>query len=186
MHCPDSDELRRELEALSPADRARLEKLPIVSDDLQVESSRPTPADQSEPSGDVPRWELPNGSWDLVYSYSRAQAIDDGVLVDCGIFTWGGRRVIDLLGFKYPVAITAAAYGQITEGCEAGSSDHKVALAGCLSALLQAIRLGSDDDRIHFKCNPAFNHTATVELWSLCGPGDTADPVLTIMLEGED
>lgn len=25
-----------------------------------------------------------------------------------------------------------------------------------------------------------------VKLWSLCGPGDDAAPVITIMLEGED
>jgi len=25
-----------------------------------------------------------------------------------------------------------------------------------------------------------------VKLWSVCGPGDDAEPVITIMLEGED
>ena len=46
-----------------------------------------------------------------------------------------------------------------------------------------------DDDRVHFQVLVDVNgdgHHETVQLWALCGPGDDASPVLTVMLEGED
>jgi len=129
----------------------------------------------------------------IIYAYTRAEAIDDGVLFDCGAVCWGVQRIVDILGFRYPVAMTAGAYGAIVGGCETGTAQSKIALAACLQALKDAIKRGSDGDTVYFTFEPLtppgvfdlpFAHV--VKLWSRCGPGDTAEPVITIMLEGED
>jgi hypothetical protein len=58
-----------------------------------------------------------------------------------------------------------------------------------LTMLRFAIRSHRDTDRVHFKVSVNVKGDGkheTVSLWALIGPGDTAAPVLTIMLEGED
>jgi hypothetical protein len=52
-----------------------------------------------------------------------------------------------------------------------------------LEGLRAAIRSGSGD-RVTFACTGLDGER--VNLWSMCGPGDTPEPVITIMLEGED
>ena len=50
-------------------------------------------------------------------------------------------------------------------------------------------RKGGNTDRVTFAVLVDVNGDGkhkTVKLWSLCGPGDNAEPVITIMLEGED
>ena len=124
----------------------------------------------------------------ILHAYTRAQAIDDGVLVDCGAFMWGGSRIVDTMGFLYPVAMTAGAWGSITEGCRVGTAQDKVALAHCLRLLHAAIKASPEGGGpvVHFKCKPLMCPELEVELWCMCGPGDDAESVLTIMLEGED
>jgi hypothetical protein len=44
-------------------------------------------------------------------------------------------------------------------------------------------------DRVHFQVLVDVNghgHREVVKLWALCGPGDNAEPVVTIMLKDED
>ncbi|MFO0529877.1 MAG: DUF6573 family protein [Planctomycetota bacterium] len=47
---------------------------------------------------------------------------------------------------------------------------------------------GETTDRVHFKVGVQGEKgiRETVSLWSLIGPGDEGEPVITIMLEGED
>ncbi|MCY2924945.1 MAG: hypothetical protein NT031_05815 [Planctomycetota bacterium] len=58
-----------------------------------------------------------------------------------------------------------------------------------LRAWVQAANRKGDTDRVHF---PVFvdvhgdGKHQTVKLWCQCGPGDKGEPVLTVMLEGED
>jgi hypothetical protein len=42
---------------------------------------------------------------DLIHRYSRADALRDGVLIDVSATAWEA-------GFRYPVALTAAAWGR--------------------------------------------------------------------------
>ena len=116
---------------------------------------------------------------DLIYSYTRAQALADGVLIDV---SERARRA----GIKYPAACTAGVWSLID--CLPDSDMD--ALAGIvrdvraeevLRAMLAAIRRGGTrgTDRVAFEALGA-------ALWAQCGPGDTAEPVLTIMHEGED
>jgi len=137
-----------------------------------------------------PRAEV-SGPSPIIASYSRRDAIADGVLIDCSGFKWGCRLVTDIVGLKYPAAITAGAWAAITEGRESPTHDT-LALAACLLDLCNVVRqqkaMGSSAGTdVHFTTAPVLvPHAGRVRLWSRCGPGDTAEPVITIMLEGED
>lgn len=115
---------------------------------------------------------------DLIYSYTRAQALADGVLVD---ITECARRA----GIRYPAACTAAVWALIE--CLPESDTDTLAgivadarLAEVLAAMLAAISQARGTDRVAFEA-------LGCALWAQCGPGDTAAaPAITIMREGED
>ncbi|HQL80535.1 MAG TPA: hypothetical protein PLU91_20225 [Verrucomicrobiota bacterium] len=140
---------------------------------------------------------------DLIFSYSRAQAIADGVLIDLTTATDDkGRLLCPQAGFKVPVAITRTAWAQAIEagGSWRPDGDGEVlelkggqSLTGRLWDLLWNLRAASgkaeNSDRVHFKVLVDVHgdgRREAVNLWALCGPGDDAQPVITIMLEGED
>ena len=106
--------------------------------------------------------------------YSRAQAIEDGVLMDV---SERARRA----GIRYPTACTAAVWALIGTVPESCSAEESVRLAEVLREMLTAIRRGGTcgTDRVVFAA-------LGCALWAHCGPGDTAAPVITIMREGED
>ena len=135
-----------------------------------------------------------------VYRYSRQQAIEDGVLVDLSI-------AITPCPFKYPVAMTRTAYAATIEAGgtytadpddnEGGEvlklprgQDVRGRLHDVFWMLQLAIRQQTGPaDRVHFsvRVDTQGNGRRTqVDLYSVCGPGDTEAPVITIMLEGED
>jgi len=146
-----------------------------------------------------------------IYSYTRAQAIADGVLVNLATIIDGqGRLLCQQAGFRVPVAITRNAWAN-KEGrgvyitIEAGGNwrhadDGEVlelkggqSLPGRLWDVLWMLRVASGQirhaDRVHFQVLvdvEGDGRHKLVRLWALCGPGDDARPVITIMLEGED
>ena len=116
-----------------------------------------------------------------IYVYSRADAIEDGVLVDVS-------EVARELGIKYPVAVTQAVWGRWVEyrGAAAGQS-----VQGRLWDVLNVFRftaMGKPGRRWSFKVSAYENggRGRLADLYAVCGPGDTADPVITIMEVGED
>lgn len=138
---------------------------------------------------------------ELISSYSRAQAIDDGVLIDLTDATDAqGKR---LSPFKYPVAITAAAFeATISAGgkwdAEADGGQSLI-LPGCqdfagrcwdvLWMLRCAIGRAGDRRQATFSVSVLVDGVArrrTVHLKAVCGPGDEAEPVIAIMLPDED
>jgi len=138
---------------------------------------------------DFVRKEEPENPWDgaeVIFSYSRAEAIADGVLVD-----WTKEPLATLCrqaGFRLPIAMTATAFAAAigTGDLPSGQSVNGRAW-DVLNVLRTAIRGNRDTDRVDFKVR-VWNGVRfeTTALWCHCGPGDTAEPVLTIMLEGED
>lgn len=127
---------------------------------------------------------------DLIFSYTRAQAIADGVLMDITEQAKG-------FGFKLPMALTDAVYTKAVEWTEA-DSDRKPGLGqstdGRLNDLLTMSYLAArdtDDNRAPFRVLvvPRFDAGETAEELELVlhiGPGDRGEPVLTIMLPDED
>lgn len=93
-------------------------------------------------------------------------------------------------GFRLPVAMTAAAYHEgVTRAREAGlvNVDHGegLYLAGLLDCLFFEVgRAPKDADRVTFKIER--QGLQAVDLYAVCGPGDRGEPVVTVMLVGED
>jgi len=137
------------------------------------------------------------------FSYTRAQAIADGLLVDLTTAADDkGQRLCPQAGFKVPVAITRTAWAKTIEAGGSWKADGEgeilelkggQSLTGRLWDMLWMLRVASgasmNSDRIHFQVlvdvHGDGRHEA-VSLWAHCGPGDDAQPVITIMLEGED
>jgi len=138
---------------------------------------------------------------ELIYSYSRAQAIEDGVLVDLNdpSFTFRpGLNICAEAGIKYPVAMTIAAYSATVS--EPGTplppgQDISGRLWDVLTMFKVAAKQGGEE--IHFPVSVVnwvsvdgerINRTKreTVILKAICGPGDSADPVITLLLPDED
>ena len=121
--------------------------------------------------------------------YTRAQAIEDGVLVD--LMQGETAPLVREAGFKFPIAMTTAAFseavapidGELPEG-----QDLKGRLWDVLMVLKFAIRVSSGGQELRFKVSvyQGEGKSETVELKSLCGPGDSMEPVITIMLPEED
>jgi hypothetical protein len=114
---------------------------------------------------------------EIISRYSRAQAIEDGVLVDVS-------ETAREAGIKYPVALTRAVF----ERCVAlpkryrGLEDERGRLWDVVSMYRFAARAASGDT-LRYRLTVS---RRLVVLKAVCGPGDTAEPVLTIMLPEED
>jgi len=115
----------------------------------------------------------------VISSYSRAQAIDDGFLVDVS-------EPARECGFTYPVALTRPAWERAValKRNYKGVQDEAGRLWDVLWMLYVAIkrrREQGDELLYRVKISGRF-----VTLKSVCGPGDDAEPVITIMLPDED
>jgi hypothetical protein len=114
---------------------------------------------------------------ETVYSYSRKQAIEDGVLVDL--------TQIDPIrrAFKYHVACTDTVWNIIEATTKLAHQDLNGIGHDIATMALFAIRLSKGGDTIKFKVSIA----GTTHVFKLhIGPGDTAAPVITLMLPNED
>ena len=117
----------------------------------------------------------------VIYSYTRAQALEDGVLVDIS-------ELAEEIGFKCPVAVTTVIYELLNDTHQAGQSFEGRAW-DLLMVLHFEIMRTKNTDTIYFA--PYFNAGCHSEpkpykLWSKCGPGDNGEPVITVMRIGED
>jgi len=121
---------------------------------------------------------------EYIHIYTRAMAIRDGILVDVS-------EVASGLGYKHPVALTIGVWSRcsITSERDRGVPlDVRQAIVGWLWDVLMLLRaevrkMKADSDRVDFTVSIAGED---VKLYSLCGPGDDAEPVITILLHHED
>lgn len=136
-----------------------------------------------------------------IYSYSRAQAIEDGDLIDVS-------EAARSAGIVFPVAVSGFVwrrYIEVPKGAEAGQS-----MSGRLWDLLWVFRCAARRHEgdllvlqvlvalpasIALLANEAVPQPATglsasthrvVTLRAVVGPGDTPDPVITILMPDED
>ncbi len=121
---------------------------------------------------------------EIIHAYTRAQALEDGVLVD---LTDLAREA----GFRLPVAVTQGVWAVLnpTKELEEAGQDMTGRAWDMLTILRHSIRGASATDEIRFA--PLFmrepgEKVEPVEMWAKCGPGDDAEPVVTVMLKGED
>jgi hypothetical protein len=138
---------------------------------------------------------------EVIFSYTRAQAIADGVLIDLGTFSFrAGLTVLQEVGIKFPVAITSAAYARTIQedGAELPPcQDLSGRMFDVVNMLSWAIRRGAGGSEIRYRVHVvnwihrqgarinATKHEDII-LKAICGPGDDAEPVITIMLPEED
>ena len=115
----------------------------------------------------------------VIHRYTRAQAIEDGMLID--LTAWAKET-----GFKFPVACTSAVWNQYVvpppTTVELGQSERG-RLHDVLWMLFLAIRKSGGGDELQFKViflqSPKRQETVTLK--ALCGPGDEGEPVLTVL-----
>lgn len=122
--------------------------------------------------------------FDLIHSYTRQQAIEDGVLVDV-------TEVARVAGFCHPVAMTATVFGAYVDApTGVPGQDAAGRLWDILWMLRHAIRGSSGSGReLRFQLHVQNAEAAPprlVTLKAVCGPDDDGEPVVTIMLPDED
>ena len=121
--------------------------------------------------------------------YTRAQALADSVLVD--LSAWAGSGPDGMLGgFKVPVAVTAAVWGDIhaiparLEGLASvrGRAHDLLWMASC------AARRAGDGPEVRFRLIlPIQGERRQERTYKLhIGPGDQGEPVVTILRPDED
>lgn len=122
--------------------------------------------------------------FEIIYAYSRKQALEDGVLIDV---TQEAQEV----GFKIPVAVTSRLYHEYI--CPPkGLEGYGQSVAGRLHDVLwlAVITARSHPDASHLGYNVLFQMLPgvpeAVQVIAHIGPGDQGEPVLTIMLPGDD
>ena len=127
---------------------------------------------------------------EVISTYTRAQAIEDGVLIDAG-------SMAQEAGFKWAVAVTSAAWADCVAWSEDDSDkqvhqDRSGRLWDVLFMASHAIRARSGSgDRLLFQLYrvPRDGRSTKAELTTLkliVGPGDQGEPVITILLPHED
>lgn len=143
---------------------------------------------------------------DVIHSYTRADAIADGTLVDVTTVDGGSRQA----GLRWPVAVSAAAYADAVrwDGGENGNVSQSKPFTGNSTAgrlwdlmqvarhdaLPRACRAVAEQESVPVRVDfrvlriPAEGPTTrpTYAHLSLClGPGDDGEPSVTILLPHE-
>jgi hypothetical protein len=121
---------------------------------------------------------------DLIFAYTRTQAIADGELIDV---TTTAKEA----GFRYPVALTRAVwceYVEVPAGVE--GQDERGRLWDILVMLGYAIRGDGGQCvlrfRLHVRNDNRDRMPPLVELKAVCGPDDDGSPCITVMIVAED
>jgi hypothetical protein len=120
---------------------------------------------------------------EVIHSYSRADAIRDGVLIDVS-------AVAREAGIRFPVALTSAVWARcVTVPPGVKCQDEAGRLWDVVWMLRCAIRR-SDGALVRFGVHVRNDNRERMpplaQLKAMCGPGDRGEPVITVMLPEED
>jgi len=126
----------------------------------------------------------------IIDAYTRAQAIEDGVLVDMtqGELGAAAREA----GFQFPIAMTETAFAKyvaLTPAAVRAGNDINGRwwdILWMLKREIKTARGGTSELLFHFHCVVDRVRPTPSVLKSVCGPGDHGEPVITIMLPEED
>lgn len=122
-----------------------------------------------------------------ISSYSRAQAIEDGILVELP------TEITKEAGLRFPVAVTRAVYCDLIE-VHPKASEACNDLSGRTWDVLWMLKNAiprSNGSEIRFSLYAVRREQRSirpqqVSLKAVCGPGDEMEPVITIMFPEED
>ncbi len=123
----------------------------------------------------------PNNS---LHSYTRAQAIADGVLIDVS-------SMASEAGIRFPVALTRAVWERcVTIPPGVVCQDESSRLWDVVWVLRFAIASGDGGSEVQFGVHVRNDNRERmpplVKLKAVCGPNDDGSPCITIMLPTED
>ena len=150
---------------------------------MATDPNNPTnPIAPGSPGG--PSGPDPFDGFELISVYTRRSAIEDGVLV---ALTDDARKA----GFRIPVAATSAVYAYLDPSPPLIAAGQSLAerTRALLDVLYFAAVISPDRDIVYFKLLLVLapgSPPEPVAMKALCHPGDSGEPVLTILLEGED
>ena len=122
---------------------------------------------------------------EVISSYSRAQAIEDGILVDVS-------SVAREAGIKFPVAMSRTAWGKYVEVPEGVKCQDEQGRLWDILWMFRCAAAKFSGDTLFYKLyvrshnRERLTRQDLVTLKAICGPGDTPEPVITIMLPDED
>jgi hypothetical protein len=125
-----------------------------------------------------------------IHVYTRAQALEDGVLIDVS-------ETAREAGFKIPVAVTLVFWNQFIKWTDEDNNnqtnqDEAGRLWDVLSMLMCAIKMRcSEADQVVYELyvisrDGKSRSTKCIKLKSSIGGGDEREPAITIMLPTED
>lgn len=130
---------------------------------------------------------------DVISVYTRAQALEDGVLVDVS-------EMAQEAGFKFPVAVTSRLFNEVITPdpraeAEGQSVDGRLwdalhmlhmAIKGVLPS--KTMRGPGPGQTTLYQCYFIMKRRQRklLTLKAVCGPGDNMEPVITLMLSEED
>jgi hypothetical protein len=132
---------------------------------------------------------IENGSWagfEVIYTYTRQQAIEDGILIDLTSNFKNETRM-----FKWPVACTSAVWVLVEEAAEADCVELAVYvwdLSYLALLAIKALRNSGNPELLFSVMLPLRDNIVPTQLKMVCGPAGPTDPspCLTIMLPEED
>ena len=123
--------------------------------------------------------------WEVISTYSRAQAIEDGILADVNALA---PDLIANAGIKLHVAMTSTVWDEFVVVPEdVVGQDWKGRLWDILWLMRTAAKRATGDT-IYFTVNVQNDNAAPrpVRLKAVCGPDDDGEPCLTLMAPEED
>jgi hypothetical protein len=124
-----------------------------------------------------------NDKFDLIFKYSREDAIRDGVLLDVS-------DTAREAGIRYPVAITAAVHtNYVSVPAGTTGQDERGRLWDIVWLLRYAITRGPEGDYLLFTVfvrNGDDTAPQPVKLKAICHPGDEGEAVITVLMPDED
>ncbi len=126
----------------------------------------------------------------IISAYSRAQAIEDGILVDV-------TDIARAIGIKWQVAVTSSVWSDFIEWTDddrrrQGLQDTESRLWEIVFVLHWAIKNSNKTDEVifyelHILPRDGFSYAARrTGLKAVVSAGDNFEPVITIMLPNED
>jgi hypothetical protein len=120
---------------------------------------------------------------ELIHSYSRAEAIEDGFLVDVS-------ETARECGIRFPTALTRAVWAKFVEippGVQCQNEAGRLwDVVWMLRASLRSARGDTLYYSLHVRNDNRERTPPLVRLKAVCGPDDDGSPCITVMLPEED
>lgn len=122
--------------------------------------------------------------FEIIHAYTRAQAIEDGVLVDLS-------RLAREAGFHWPLAVARSVWGIIepSAALKKEGQSHTGRAWDLLNILRMELRSAKDGREVlfapYFLTEPG-RPPRQVLMRAVSGPGDDGEPVINIMMPDEN